>query len=374
MNCVDSNISIICDLITPDIAASHNAILDYFLCKKKDLCNKINALNDVKDLISRSEFNNCRASFAWIPRVGHYIIEYIEIEIGRQVIDTHYGEWLDIWNMLTLRDSKQVGYNKLIGDIPELTEYSATVKPEYELLIPLQFWFCRNIGNCLPIIALNEMDIRLNVKFRDFNKLAIYEPFTDFRIKPRMQAKLIAEYLYVDQIERLQFAKNKLEYIIDVLYYQNTIINKNDITDTIYDTRIYFQNICKELIWFIDRCDNDFIVPNRNIIRSSIRCNSQLREAFKSNIYYNYVKPYECNNRSPEDGIMAYNFALFPENIQPSGGINLSGYENITITNDIDECTVRDIFKGIIYRMATYSLSCNILRIYAGVSALVFYS
>jgi hypothetical protein len=97
-------------------------------------------------------------TFAWVRRLGHALIESIDVEIGGSQIDKQYGTWLDIWFELTHTSTNERGYQVMIGDTPSLTALSApdsnnVVKDPYVLFVPLQFWFCRNNGLALPLIA-----------------------------------------------------------------------------------------------------------------------------------------------------------------------------------------------------------------------------
>lgn len=109
---------------------------------------------------------------SWVNSLGHAVIEYYEIEIGGQRIDKHYGEWLEIWSELTLDASKQVGYGNMISKYDTFT----TVTGPLTLYVPLQFWFCRDIGLSLPLIALQYHDVKIIIKFRDFKKLWTFGP------------------------------------------------------------------------------------------------------------------------------------------------------------------------------------------------------
>lgn len=93
-------------------------------------------------------------TFRWVEKLGHALIEEVSIEIGGQTIDKHFGDWLNIWNELTQTSEKEDGYNAMIGNVPAMTTASASGAPAYTLYIPLQFWFCRNPGLALPLIAL----------------------------------------------------------------------------------------------------------------------------------------------------------------------------------------------------------------------------
>ena len=113
----------------------------------------------------------------WLDFPGEQLIAQVEVEIGGQRIDRHYGDWLHIWNQLTLTSEQQRGYFKMIGNTTQLTFITdpsfadvdgpcdsfaprqvcapRNALPETTLYIPFQFWFCTNPGLALPLIALN---------------------------------------------------------------------------------------------------------------------------------------------------------------------------------------------------------------------------
>ena len=106
--------------------------------------------------------------FCWTAWLGHALIRSVEIEIGGQKIDKHYAEWLHIWNELSQTAGHALGYANLVGNTPDLTTLSTstglqggsgpavTIKGKI-LYVPLQFWFCRNPGLALPLIALKNV-------------------------------------------------------------------------------------------------------------------------------------------------------------------------------------------------------------------------
>jgi hypothetical protein len=96
-------------------------------------------------------------TFNWVPEVGHALIKSVELEIGGQRIDKHYSSWLHIWNELTQPVGHQAGYDKMIGNVASLTANATGADaPQYTMYIPLQFWFNRNPGLALPLIALRK--------------------------------------------------------------------------------------------------------------------------------------------------------------------------------------------------------------------------
>jgi hypothetical protein len=111
--------------------------------------------------------------FAWIRKIGYGIINNIEIVISGELIDRHYGDWLNIWNEITL--IKQKNLSKMIGDIKILTDFT-NGKKEYKLFIPLQFWFNRLPGLALPIVSLQYNDIIINVELNEFKNCHLISP------------------------------------------------------------------------------------------------------------------------------------------------------------------------------------------------------
>ena len=149
----------------------------------------------------------------WINKIGHAIIDYCEIEIGGTKIDKHYGLWLEIWSELSLDCCKKDAYNMMTGR----NQFNNVIHNQgaMELRIPLKFWFCRNIGLALPIIALQYHEVNIIVAFKKFayifNKISnlSYDDYIKQCQKVRItEASLYIEYVFLDNDERRIFAKN----------------------------------------------------------------------------------------------------------------------------------------------------------------------
>lgn len=121
------------------------------------------------------KFLDTKTKIAWVKKIGFAMIKSIEIEINDTVIDRHYGEWLYIWSTLITRNINDNGLNKLIGNVPELIDFT-NGKCEYTLYIPLQFWFCRITGSALPLVSLQYCDIKINVEFYPLDKCLYISP------------------------------------------------------------------------------------------------------------------------------------------------------------------------------------------------------
>jgi len=184
--------------------------------------------------------------FAWVQRLGHAIIRKVEIEIGGVLIDKQYGTWLDVWYELARYGKHDYGYNQMIGEVPDLITYNDQSKPSYTLYIPLQFWFNRNYGLALPLIAIQYHDIYIRVEFQPNTELIVRCPqFTAFDQVKLLEVGLITDYIYLDMEERRRFADKSHEYLIE------QVQSENDLSLNVSPFRLVlnFNNPTKELIW-----------------------------------------------------------------------------------------------------------------------------
>jgi hypothetical protein len=191
-------------------------------------------------------------NFAWQSKIGNLLIKQIDLEIGGQKIDRQFSDWLNIWSELTINSYLQPTYNKMIGNIDILTKYDANSKPQYQLLIPLQFFFNRYLECSLPIIFFRYHEVKLIITLNDLLSIVQVDPqLTTDNINidnyiSLVDARLLTEYIYLDEDERIKFATYSHEYLIDyVQVYNEDIISQ---TQTInYD----FFNSVKALYFFI---------------------------------------------------------------------------------------------------------------------------
>lgn len=196
--------------------------------------------------------------FAWVRRLGHAIIDEVELEIGGSQIDKQYGEWLNIWYEVSHKVGHETGYAKMIGDIPELTSVSTlswdnpegnVLKPAYTMYIPLQFYFCRNNGLALPLIALQYHQVKIYVTYRDVRECIVasdaflQQGLGDVDLE---DSSLFVNYVYLDTEERRRFAQVSHEYLIEQLQFtgEESINSSNSIK-----AKLNFNHPCKALYW-----------------------------------------------------------------------------------------------------------------------------
>ena len=231
------------------------------------------------DLISRVYLQvtlpqvTCSATqrFRWLNWVGHVMIKMVEVEIGGQRIDRHYGDWLHIWNELTQTGGRAAGYASMVGNVPRLTQPingagtanssvaddfpfgsadTTASMPSVILYVPLEFWFCRNPGLALPLIALQYHEVKINIEFRDASSCSWS---TGNLVVPSLAAaSLYVDYVYLDTDERRRFAQVSHEYLIEQLQFTGD----ESVSSTANKIKLNFNHPVKELIWVVQPDDH----------------------------------------------------------------------------------------------------------------------
>lgn len=290
------------------------------------------------------------ASFSWVEKLGHAMIDYIDINVGGERIDRHYGIWIDIWHELTCNYDQKEMYNRMIGNVPEMITFNNSPKPEFTITVPLSFWFCRKSGLSIPLIALRYNNISLTIKLRKIEDCSYVQKNPDMENVDMialsdiwedkgysLTGSILADYVFLDTLERKRFAQSAHEYLIERVQ-EMTIENVDSEKISI---NLDFRSPCKELIWIVQK---DAYINNTTNYYKSLWTNYGLdaqgngnpiktaqmdfngyNRARKSDgSYYNYVQPYAAHTNTPTDGINVFTFGLLPEEYQPSSSCNFS--------------------------------------------------
>ena len=348
-------------------------------------------------------------------RLGYLLLQQIEVEIGGQIIDRHYGEWLYLWETLTADFDTAMKLDQMVGG-----QYTGTTSSFQTcngrtnvLYIPLQFWFNRNPGLALPLIALQYHEVRFNITLNDAINLVSGTPAgagtistQAGRLQPLRDMALYLDYIYLDVDERRRFAQESHEYLIDQIQYEG----QQQITTSSARLDLTLNHPVKELIWvFQDERSVDcgsttsvaagFTQPfkyNDIVDRCRIQLNGQDRFDERYGDYFWKVQPYQHHTGgayplsfAPNAGgqvipttspnpINVYSFAISPEEHQPSGTCNFSRIDNATLvfnsvtnaTSGSDDGTFPS--KSFPYNFRLYAVNYNIFRIMSGMGGLAY--
>ena len=371
------------------------------------------------DLIHRVYFN-CKIKnittdskkIALVPNFGQKLLKTIELEIGGQRIDKHYSEWLYIWNELSLPVGKREGYYTMIGANPYNVAVRLSAATEREIFVPLEFWFCRNVGLALPLIALQYHEVKINIEYETaalmIDKTTKFKNYTyeediisagehtdnsTFSTSPATNISLIdptlwVDYIFLDTDERRRFAQLSHEYLIEQLQFtgSDTILATNS-ADNMRSIRMNFNHPCKELIWTVKSPNegiywnnfssaanaivggvgsgNDYLDSVNPIQNAKIMLNGNDRFATRGGEYFSLVQPYQHHENTPDkfhEGINVYSFAIKPEEHQPSGTLNMSRIDTAVLS-------LSTVLGG---NISIYAVNYNVLRILSGMGGLAY--
>lgn len=349
-----------------------------------DLIHKVYLQVDLPKLANRS----------WVNSVGHALIKTVEVEIGGQRIDKHYGEWMEVWDELTQPAEKRDGYNQMVGKYNTEQSLADNASEPQTLYIPLQFWFCTNPGLSLPLIALQYHEVKITFEFRELSKLLWTEPVLSdtsggdaYAPKadlvelstadgvPQLNATLWVDYIYLDTDERRRFAQVSHEYLITQLQFTG----EEGFDSSNNRIRLNLNHPVKELVWVFN--ENSTLNSTNDMFNFASRKQS---DVFKTAIlqlnghdrfyqreapYFRLVQPYQHHTCVPKKPIYVYSFGLKPEDVQPSGTCNFSRIDNATLqftmSDDSDVASDK-------YKIKVFAVNYNVLRIMSGMGGMAY--
>ena len=203
------------------------------------------------DLVTKMYFkcnlklNGENGNFSWTNRIGHHLINYIDLLIGGERIDRQYSGWLDIWYELCRNISHDRGYNKLIGNYDTMVNLSKNEKST-TIFLPLQFYFNRHNGLAIPLISLQYHKLNIEFKINELDKLIIKEK--DVIIEAKISDfTLLCNFVFLDNEENSKFSKNSHEYLIEQTQFNG--IEK--VNTEIESYTLNFNYPCKSLYWYM---------------------------------------------------------------------------------------------------------------------------
>jgi hypothetical protein len=336
-------------------------------------------------------------SNVWTYGVGNALVKQAEIEIGGQLIDRQYGDWMNIWTELTMPAGKRDGYDNMVGNSVATTATTQTgalsSASTQRLYVPLQFWFNRNPGLALPLIALQYHEVKLNLEIRAVNHLINFTAGTV--PSATLGCKLYVDYIYLDTDERRRFAQVSHEYLIEQVQFTGS--ESISSTATSKNITLNFNHPVKELIWVnnsttfgkSNEADGNrwFNYGDSNgttdtFTKGLLQLNGHDRFSVRNADYFRKVQNFEHHSRVPRVGgdlhvsdskltarqqfIYSYSFALSPEEHQPSGTCNFSRIDNAVLQLTY-AASGRDA-----YNLNVYAVNYNVLRIMSGMGGLAY--
>ena len=335
----------------------------------------------VKDIIFEILLPILPSGYYWANGIGNVLIKQVDLEIGGQLIDRHYSEWLDIWHQLTISEGIIGAYNGMIGNYNAKSSVEANAQKVLRLYVPMCFWFNRDYSLALPLIALQYHDIVLKVQLRDFN--SCYRNNTNTTLLSGYQISVFnvwVDYIHLDMEERRKYAQNTHEILIEQLQFDGGEFISKDSTSI--SKKLSFNHPVKELYWINTNNDYlqtnintgnqilDYTLPNSKETFSTgvLQLNGVDRFNKRSADYFRLVQNYQYHTRYSSNVIYTYSFSINPDKIQPSGSCNMSKFTNINLF--LDYSGINNNSNDMVLKV--YAINYNILRIMSGMGGLTF--
>ena len=302
----------------------------------------------------------------WVNNIGHALINTVELQISNNVIDSHSGLYLDLWNELTDVDNKEfVLVNKHNDKVSYLEEASDENKKEWKGLgkyesnqnlkylqtsetkykIPLKFFFNRNYGSALPLFILGEDTVRIVVNTKSLSSLVLFDGTNSVSTSVNITSmELGYDTIELSSTEREAITRNvPSELLIETVQRFGSLTNFSNIT---------IEHPVKELIFVLQKdgrtsSTNPHITLNNTVkgndhfnYNGTVNTNSSnfdifntlkitwgssdITERAHSHLYYREEQTQKYHSRNPDKNIYIYSFDIDPETNQPSGYINFS--------------------------------------------------
>lgn len=342
-------------------------------------------------------------------RLGYNLIRYVELDIGGQVIDRQYGEWMYLWDALTSDSPQQDKLFQMVSagaaygvyspnDVNQCSAGSGRPALPTVLYVPLFFFYTRNPGAALPLIALQYHEVKITLQWNDATFIAGNFDIASGLMQPT-QAAIYVDYIYLDTEERRRMAQQSHEYLIEQTQFNedkgiSSYSNRIDLT---------FNHPVKELVWVVqpEYYTNCSLAKKKGLNRlqpfTYDGSNNQTGAGFYGTAVYEqwlqfngqdrldkrygdyFCKPQQYQHHTgvgytygAQPNLFMYSFALRPEEHQPSGTCNFSRIDSATIVLNISGSARVDADTDDTWNVRVYAVNYNILRIMSGMGGLAY--
>jgi len=307
-----------------------------------------------------------------------HVIDTVEVEIGGQLIDRHPGKWLEVFAVLTEPNptgavgavenaDRGTGTSfQTMSGMGGFTKSAGGAVANLKYFVPLRFWFCRNPGNALPLIALQYHEVKIILNHRMLDIFQSKDTNT-----------LWVDYIYPDTDERRRFAQVSHEYLIEQLQYSNLTIS--DAAGKSTTDNLNFNHPVKELVWANTTGQSVVTgtkgqIPMGHGIKYGLKLNGHDRFSARDARYFTRQQIHDYHtgygglpwgDKKHTDSIAVYSFALKPEEHQPSGTCNFSRIDNAQFV-----CTGAGGYGN--NADTIFAVNYNVLRIMSGMGGLAY--
>lgn len=377
-------------------------------------------------------YSNSLLRFQWIDKLANYLIYRCSIVLDNgRAIDEQYGEWMDIWNSLTLSESKRAFYDRMVGNgaenaapidkkprvrmrnnrfeykfYPAGTVGAPSIKGR-KYFVPLPFWFTRNPNLVLPLCALKNQTVSINIETRALSELyQVFDSAANEYVSPNtflsrynsakvsidnflspvggvassqpvnaidVNAYLECQYIFLDRDERIEMTLAHHKLLVEQVFrFEFTGLTSRAVLN------LQLNNPVKELVWVARRMDankrnewSKFTERDGSSILTTgslLWQKNHLRVDEKPAEFFETLQPWQHHTGAPRTGIHVYSFALFPEKLQPSGAYNTG----IITANQLVVTSRAPTEADLQYEVVCYVVAYNVFEAMSGIGHLKF--
>lgn len=335
----------------------------------------------------------------WTNAIGHAMWNEISVIVGQQQIDSHTGEFMEMFEALSAPSDRVL--SKMTGRYASAAECAEASLLDQRLYVPLKFWFNRHPEQALPLTSLYWADVELQFSTKKRSELfqssgsaavdlALAQPTITVPTDVS-EMHLLCNCVYLDKPERAAFANTKTEYVIDQVQYLGS--ESVTTTSTVVKHNCRFNHPVTELIWAFRRdsatAANDLfnfdgenaVIPNVNnafiatdpFKSAQILVNNTQRTPEHPAVYFRTVQPWQSHSRIPASDRMVYcySFGLKPEELFHTGSLNMSRMDSAYLSVNYHG-SASTILPPVTGKMYIFARNKNVLKLSVGMCGLRF--
>lgn len=304
--------------------------------------------------------------------IGDVLVEKVSLYFNGQLIDEQYGDYMQLYTDLYISDWNR---KAMLGMDDYINRPNLKIQSEY-VYIPLNFWFCNDYKNPLPIISMQNTEIYIDVKFRNFSECytilnnkdtdLYYLSDKQHQLVQFEEVKLQANFYYLDLEERKYMAEKEWELLItqsqirktefktttnleidfnhvvkDIFFYIRPTLHKqygeffNFTSKTTYPEQSLYNNNNNKIdttLWNLE--------PKRQLLnRARILFNGLERVGWRDAKYFYNMQNYENYQNALKTHIYMYSFNVDPTHFNNFNGCNFSRLDNAQLQVEVIQNT-----------------------------------
>jgi hypothetical protein len=309
---------------------------------------------------------------AWIAKPGFYFFESIKFELTNQLIEELRPFFMDIYSQLSYVSDKKRLLDEMIGQTMVYTMMSngrvvvctddgpqvfASRKPEYEVLVPIRFWWTEYTEHAFPIIGTVFNEHKIIFSWKDATSCYILRG-EDAKLQETPQLKDVKVYLdviFLNPATRARLLKTEWKTPMRQIQYGTKSIKEAeqsvelDINKPVYEILYAVQEDAatatgvQRFDWYDQYTGNELMKPKPGIKNVIFVADSTPRYEGRGRKFGNRYVPFKHHTGGTDQktpGTIC--FAQKPEDWRPTGAYTLTQvpskslkvkFENLSSTN-----------------------------------------